>query len=175
MTSIKEMEKKLESALKTIEDLKGIITQTSKKSHKNKGKNIKTPPIKPRPELPYSEVPAILSEMSLEENKARFGLLYNAKNPYDISGKSIEKFYKDYNIKAYKKWYMSYNNKDIIINIQLKAHSKHKKANIERRIKFLDEKLKSLDKNKNKNVNQREKIEGFLLSQIDKLTGIING
>jgi len=169
--NIEEMESLLKEALKTIEasKQKTTTTTTKKRSKKSTKKNIK-PEIK-TPELPYSAVSDILKDMKPEESISRFGILYNSENPYNISGKSIEKFYIDYNIKAYKKWYMSYNNKDIIIDNQLSKHNKFKKQNINARIKVIDDKLKS--KPKNKNVNQQEKIEEFLLKQLDKLEALI--
>ena len=164
------METLLKQALKTIEESKKT---TTKKGTRKKATKKATPPKKEikTPEVPYSAVKEILENMKPEENISRFGILYNSENPYSISGKAIEKFYIDYNINAYKKWYLSYSNKDIINDMQLKKHPKSKKQNINARIKIIDEKLKS--KPKNKNVNQQEKINEFLLKQMDKLEGMI--
>jgi len=173
MPSIEELEKTLKATLKELEAVKKQQQKKTTKKTTKKSKKTDKKPAEKTPELPYSAVSDILKNMKPDESISRFGILYNADNPYNISGKSIEKFYIDYNIKAYKKWYMSYNNKDIIIDNQLSKHQKFKDKNINARIKVIEEKLKS--KPKNKNVNQAEKIEEFLLKQLDKLEGKING
>jgi len=153
---IEELEKTLTSLLEEVKNLKG---KEGKKKVKKAEENVKT----------YKDIPEILRSMSHVENVKRFGLLWNAENPYNIPSKAIEKFYNDYNIQAFRKWYMSYDNKDIIIDKQLEKHPKARNKNIKRRIEVLKQKIHK--EYKNKTANQIEKIKEHLENHIKKLEG----
>ena len=115
----------------------------------------------------YKDIPNILRNMKATECIKRFGILYNKENPYQIKSSNIEKFYNDYNIQAYRKWYMPYSIKDIIIDKQLEKHPRLREKNIKNRIKILKSRLKK--EYKNKTVNQVEKINEYIKSHIKRL------
>lgn len=165
---IEDMEKLLIEALKTIEANKKKTTTTKRKSSKKKSKTTaKKPQQKQQPKLSYSAIPDIIENMKVEECISRFGILHNSENPYNISGKAIEKFYTDYNISAFKKWYMSYTNKDLIIDKQLSKYKNNTTKNIQARIKIIEEKLNK--KYPSKTINQKDKIQNALINQMQKL------
>jgi len=164
---IEEMEKLLTVALEQIKESKKNQSKPKKKTTKKK--TVKKVTKKEEPKIPYSDTETILKNMKVDESISRFGILWNSEQPYKISGTSIIKFYNDYNIdKRFKLWHMSYNNKDIIINNQLTDKPKKMfKQSVENRIKQLEDKLKN--KPKNKTVNQSDKMENFIINQIEKL------
>ena len=169
-----DIEEVLRKALEVIEASKKKTTSTKKVSKKKtttKKPNKKK--VKEEPKLPYSEVPAILQEMKTDECISRFGILWNSEKPYTMSGNSIIKFYDDYNIdKRFKKWHMSYSNKDLIINKQLEGKPKKVfNLSVNSRIKQLEEKLGN--KPKNKTSNQSDKMKDWLTKQIDTLEGML--
>ena len=170
MPNIDELEKLLkqnQELIKLVMQQKGQKKKTTRKGKKTTSK--KETVKKQIPKLPYSETNSILQEMKVAESISRFGILWNAENPYNISSKAIEKFYNDYNIdKRFKKWHMSYSNKDTINNNQLQGKEKKvKQVNLENRIKQIESKLKG--KHKGKSTNQVDKITDFLVSQLEKL------
>jgi hypothetical protein len=173
--------------IKELQELKGkngtdTKKKTGKKSHKKyskKHQNIKGKPRQPKtkkiPEQPYSAIPDILKEMTLDECIARFGILWNSDKPYAINGKAIQKFYKDYNIKTYKPWYMSYGNKDIINDKQILPKNKTQiQQNIANRIKDIEARLEKQRKpSEHLTINNIEKIENALIQQLEKLEGML--
>jgi len=176
---IKMKETKIENALNLALD---IIHKSQKQAGKTPKKTTKKQEKKQKPkvqpkEISYGETPNILNEMKDEESVARFGFLYKSKTPYqDINSKSITKLYDDYNIKAYKRWSLSYSNKDIIIDRQIKNHNpKGMTASIEHRIdeitKRLDKELKPSDKLTVNNIAKREE---FLTKQLETLERRLN-
>lgn len=169
----------IENALKLALE---IIQKSQKKAGKKPVKEQKPTP-KPKkqvekiPEISYSEIPEILKDMKHEESITRFGFLYKSKTPYqDINSKSITKFYDDYNIKAYKRWSLSYGNKDILIDQQIKnTNPKQMTPSIENRIKEITQRLdKELKPTEKMTVNNIAKREEFLTKQLETLEGRLN-
>ena len=149
-----------------------------KKPKTKKGKSKPKKQSKPKeikPTIPYSQTPDIIKEMSADENKKRFGILYNADNPYtSITGKAITKFYKDNGIRAFKIWHLNYANKDLIIEGQLEGQSKKVKSkNLKARIQHIQNQLdkKRNPSGKSFNVNHIDKINNALINQLEKLEG----
>jgi len=143
-------------------------------------KQSKKATVKAKEQTPYSEIPNILKKMSATENIKRFGILYNSDNPYSIAGSSIEKFHKDYNIKTFmnRNRYLSYDNKDIIIDGQLQKHKTFKKKCLENRIKYINDRIKDVEKRKPSGkytVNNKDKQLERLISRLEKLEGLLNG
>jgi len=170
MTNIDELEKLLKQNQELMKQIMEQKNKTQKKSKGSKTKKATTKKVKKeKPKLPYSATPEVLMNMKSDECKSRFGIVYNSDEPYNISGKAIEKFYKDYNIdKRFKVWHLSYSNKDIINDKQLEKQPKEVKvSNIENRIKHIEKKLNG--KHKGKSVNQKDKITNFLIGQLEKL------
>ena len=128
-----------------------------------------------KPTVSYSEVPNILNKMKTDELISRFGILYNSKQPYsDISRDSIVKFHQDYGIKTYKIYSLSYSNKDIIINNQVKSKNpKHLNKSIEYRITEIENRIDKTENMKPTEKLSEEKLTHrlqFLQSQKEKLT-----
>jgi hypothetical protein len=163
--TIEKLIKQNEVLIKALQKAGNTSKKTSKKT--------KSKPKPKQPDIPYNQTTDIIKEMSVDENKSRFGILYNAENPYNaISGKSITKFYKDKGIKAFKVWHMSYKNKDEIIKAQLQGMSKKiKQRNLNARIKHIEEQLNKKRKPSGKsfNVNHIDKINQALINQLERL------
>jgi len=175
------MDIELINLLKTVlkKELEASDKPTEEKTVKTKGKKSKqkAKPTVKKPEIPYSQTPDIIKEMSKEENIKRFGFLFNAENPYQaITGKAITTFYQDKGIKAFKIWHMSYKNKDLIINQQLKDQSKKvKENNLKARIQHIEQQLNKDRKTSGKNVNHLDKIETALTNHLEILEHELNG
>ena len=176
------MDTELINLLKTVlkKELEASDKPTEEKTVKTKGKRSKqkTKPTVKKPEIPYSQTPDIIKEMSKEENIKRFGFLFNAENPYQaITGKAITTFYQDNGIKAFKTWHMSYKNKDLIINQQLQGQpEKTRKASLKARIEHIEQQLNKERKPTGKSfgVNHIDKIHNALIEQMERLEHELN-
>ena len=166
---IDEIKENLAKGIEAIEQLRKL-EEENKTQSKGKTKKEEETIVKKEATLPYSATTEILENMSITENKKRFGILTNADNPYSINNKAIENFYNDYGIKCFRVWYMSYANKDIIINKQLKnATKKEKEQSRKNRIKKLEGNLKKVKSKNHKNPNHKEKMENAIINNIERL------